>query len=238
MHDAHIRHRRLGQHAGNILGSQRPFQCAHIVELHDLGRDCRIHRRPNVPAPWSRCPVGLQCDERLIHRPVIAPVKDQNLRPPRDLPRQPDRKPIRVGSGERELPIGQKKSLLQFLGHENRIFPGQHQRDAASRLLFHRLDRGGRRMSRHRPCIAQAKVGVTMPVHIEEVSPLRLPHERRKRSCPLHHPVHGNACQQRLSRPLKQRLRLWALIHKLLLFALHQGLQAAAINSFHGKSKR
>jgi hypothetical protein len=122
------------------------------------------------------------------------------------------------------LPVRQAKPLLQFLGYRNRIFPRQHQGDTALRLLLHGFDRSGWRMSGHRPGISQAKVDILMPVYVDKVRSLRLPHKRRKRSRPLHHPVHGHARQQRLPRPLKQRLRLRTLLDKLLLLALHQGL--------------
>src|SRR5579863_766233 len=85
----------------------------------------------------------------------------------------------------------------------------------------------------HRSRVAQAKIDVSMSINIEEVSALRLANERRKCSGPLDHPVHGNASQEGLARPFKERLRLGTIVDKLLLFALHQGLQAAAINGFH-----
>ena len=51
MHDANIRHRRLGQHARHIARRQRPFQRVNIVKLDNLGGHRRIDRRPNVPRP-------------------------------------------------------------------------------------------------------------------------------------------------------------------------------------------
>ncbi len=213
--------------------ASRPLQCVYIVELDSCGRDRRIHRWPNVSGSRPGFAVGIQSDERFIHRAVIAPVKHQNLRPSRDLPRQPDRKPIRIRSRQRELPVRQMKSLLQFLGYKNRILPRQHQSNTQPRLIFHGFDRRGWRMSGHRTRVAQAKVDVAMPVHVDKVRPVRLLHKRRKRSRPLHHPVHGHARQQRLPRPLKQRLRLRTLLHKLLLLALHQGLQLPTVDGFH-----
>ena len=88
-------------------------------------------------------------------------------------------------------------------------------------------------MAGHGPGVPEAEIDIPMPVNIEKVSTLRLAHERRECPRPLDHPVHGHACQQRLARTLEQRLRFWALVHKLLLFALHEELQTAAIDTLH-----
>ena len=142
-------------------------------------------------------------DEGLIHRTVIAPVENQNLRTSGDLPRQPDRKPIRVGGGQRELPVGQLEALLQFLGDDDGVFSRQHQSDPAFHLIFRRLHGREWRMSGHRSGITEAEVDVTVAVDVEEVRALRLAHEWRESSRPLHHPVHGHTSEQRFARALK-----------------------------------
>ena len=114
---------------------------------------------------------------------------------------------------------------------------GQHQRDAAPGLLFHGLDRGERGVAGHRASIAEAEIDIAMAVDVEEVCTLRFAHEGRKCSGPLHHPVHGHAAEQRFARALEQRLRLRALVDELLLFALHEGLQAGAVDGFHDRSR-
>ena len=76
MHDAHVRHRWLGQHASYVARDERGFQSVHIVELDHLRRDRRIHRRPNVPRPRPCHPIRPKSNERLIYRAVIAPVEN------------------------------------------------------------------------------------------------------------------------------------------------------------------
>ena len=56
MHDAHVGHDRLGQHAGHVAGSQRLFQRGDVVELNHLGGDGRIDRRADVAAAGLRAP--------------------------------------------------------------------------------------------------------------------------------------------------------------------------------------
>ena len=63
---------------------------------------------------------------------------------------------------------------------------------------------------------------------------LRFAHKRRKRTRPLHHPVHRDAAEQRLAGALKHRLRLRPFIHIALLLALHQRLKTTAVNGCHG----
>jgi hypothetical protein len=45
------------------------FQRAQIVELHNPRSLGRIHRRPDVPAPWTYNSILQHC-KRFIHRPV------------------------------------------------------------------------------------------------------------------------------------------------------------------------
>ena len=143
MHDADIGHRGLGQHACHISRDQsrlerRPRSLNSTTLVVTAGST----GGPMLPGRGPGCSVGVKRDEGLIHRAVIAPVEDQNLGASCDLPRQADGESVRVGGGERELPVGQAESLLQFFGDENRVFAGQHQRDAAPHLLFDGFDGG------------------------------------------------------------------------------------------------
>ncbi len=234
-HDADIRQRRLGQHAGDVFVLERSLKRAEIVEFHHRRRHGRIDGRPDIsPACFGYA--VLQRDEAFVHRAVIAPVENENLRAPGDVPRETNRKPVRVGGGQRELPEGQSKALLQFLSHDDRVFAGQHERNAAPGLLLQGHHSGRGRVSRHGAGIAEAQVDVAMAVDVEELGAPRLAHERREGARPFRHPVHGHAPEQRLARALKQRSRLRPVSDELLLFSLHQGLQAGALESSHGAS--
>jgi len=171
----------------------------------------------------------MQRDKTLIDRAVVAPVENEYLRASCNLAGQADGEPVRVGRGKRELPILQAKALLQIFGYKHGIFRGQHERNAALCLLFNGLDRGKRRVARHRPRIAEAKIDVAMAVQIVKMRALRFAHHRRKRACPFHHPVHGYAGEHRFLAALKNGFGFWAFVDVALLLALHQGLEAVAI---------
>ena len=133
-----------------------------------------------------------------------------------DLARQADGETIGIGGGQSELPVGQSEALLQFFGDENRIFGGQHQRDAALHLLFDGFDGGEGRMPGHGAGVAQAEVDVAVAVHVVEVRALGFADEGRKSAGPLDHPVHGHAAEQRFAGTLEQGLGLGALVHEAL----------------------
>src|SRR5207245_10154972 len=76
-----------------------------------------------------------------------------------------------------------------------------------------------------------------MPIHVVEVRALRLAHKRGEGPGPLCHPVHGNAAKQRLARAFEQRLGFGPLVYKALLLALHERLQAAAVDCLHERSR-
>jgi hypothetical protein len=150
--------------------------------------------------------------------------------------RQTNRETVGVGGSQRELPEGQSETLLQFFSHDDRVFAGQHERDAAPRLLLDGADGSRGRVPGHGARITQAQVDVTMAIDIEEFGAPRLAHKRRESASPFRHPVHGHAAQQRLTCTLKQRARFRTVSDELLLFSLHQGLQAGALESSHGAS--
>ena len=66
-------------------------------------------RRPDVALARDDAAV-LERRERLVDRAVVAPVEDEDLRPPGELAREPDREAVRVGRGQRELPARRGRS--------------------------------------------------------------------------------------------------------------------------------
>src|SRR5439155_17387970 len=115
----------------------------------------------------------------------------ENLRASGDLPRQPNRKPVRIGGRKRKLPALESKAPLQFFGYENCIFGRQHQGDSTLDLLFDSFDGRERGMSRYSVGIAEAQFDVAVAVHIVEVSALGFADKGWKCSRPLSHPIHG-----------------------------------------------
>ncbi|MGA3088801.1 MAG: hypothetical protein ABSD75_09330 [Terriglobales bacterium] len=135
----------------------------------------------------------MERDQGFVDRAVVAPLKDHNLGAAGNLARETNRETVGVGRGERELPVGQAETPLQFFADEDRILGGQHEGDAAFDLIFDGLDRREGGMSGHGSGVAEAEVDVTMAVDVVEVGALSLTHDRRKRPGPLYHPVHGDA---------------------------------------------
>src|ERR1700682_886548 len=95
MHDAHVGHDRLGQHAGHVAWGERLLQRRDIVELNYLGGDRWIDGRAYVP-PASLLDAVFQSDEAFVHGAVIAPAKNQNLGTLGNLARQPYREAVGV----------------------------------------------------------------------------------------------------------------------------------------------
>src|SRR5664279_401231 len=73
-----------------------------------------------------------------------------------------------------------------------------------------------------------------MAIDIVELRALGFADNGRKSSGPLHHPVHRDAGEQRLFAAFVNGLRFRAFVDEALLLALHEGLQAGAIESRHG----
>ena len=101
-------------------------------------------------------------------------------------------------------------------------------------LLFDRFHCREGRMPGHGAGVAQAEVDVTKPVHIIELRALGLAHERRESAGPFDHPVHGHAAEQRFAGTLEQSFGFGPLVDEALLLALHEGLEAGAVDGFHG----
>ena len=179
---------------------QRIFQRVQIVKLNHPRCLGRVHRRPNISAPWSNHSITHR-RKRFVHCPVIAIVVNQHFRALCNLPRDSNCKPVRIRRRQRKLPVRQSKSPLQFFADPQRIFRRQHQRDTFADTLRNRFRRNIRGMSRHCTRITQAQIDVLTPVHIRKMRALRLHHKNRKCPRPLLHPIHRHAAKQRILSP-------------------------------------
>src|SRR5262249_24922496 len=86
MDDANIGHHRLSQHAGDVAGCERLFECGSVIKFDYLGGDHRVDRRSNVAAPQTCRTVWLKSNEGFIDCPVIAPIKYKNFGSAGDVP--------------------------------------------------------------------------------------------------------------------------------------------------------
>ena len=233
MHDANVGQGRLSQHAGYVAVSERLFKSGDIVEFHDARGHGRIDRWADVAASRSGSAIGMKRDESFIDRTVVTPIEDEDFCAAGNLAREANRETVSVGGSQRKLPVGQAEALLQFFGDKDGIFGGQHEGDAAFDLLLDGFGGGEGRMSGHGARVAEAEVHIAMAVDIVEVRALGVADNGWKSSSPLHHPVHGDAGEQRLLAALVNGFRFRALVDEALLLALGEGFQAVAVESRH-----
>ena len=179
---------------------QLALEGVQIVDLdHPRGLG-RRHRGADVVRPGLRPSLLVERDERLVDRPVVAPVVHEDLGPAGDLAGEPDREPVGVGGGERELPDRQAEAARELLGAGDRVLGRQHERRALAHLVADRLGGRGRRVPGHRARVAEAQVDVLDSVDVGEAGAGRLGDEDRERARPLDHPVHRHTGQERAAR--------------------------------------
>src|SRR6266566_1551678 len=200
MDDSNVLQRRLRQHARDVAKAELALERLDVVPLHDprclLERDrwadvalTRDHRRT------------VERSERLVDGAVVAPVEDEDLRPARELAREPDREPIRVRRGERELPARQPEAAGQLFAYPERILTREHERDAACGLVCHRPHGRCRGMPGHRGRVTEAEVRILETVHVAKTGAARLGGEHREASRPAYHPRHRHSREQRALGP-------------------------------------
>ena len=179
-----------------------------VVELDDRVVAAGSTGGPMLPARATTCPVG-SVDERLVDRAVVAPVEDEDLRPPGDGAREPDREAVRVGRGQRELPAAAGRSGASSSSPtHDRVLGRQHERDPAARLLGDRLERRPAASGRSsRPC-RRGRSRRTRAVDVAEAR-ARAPRRRRAGSRPAQRIIQciGTPREERRRRPLGQLAR-------------------------------
>jgi hypothetical protein len=55
--DANVGHHRLSKHSSNVTSSKRSLQRWHIIELHHLGCESRVHWGSDVAGAWRNTAV-------------------------------------------------------------------------------------------------------------------------------------------------------------------------------------
>ena len=174
-----------------------------VVELHDLRRQRRVNGRPDIPGARPHDAV-LGRRERLVDRPVVAPVEDEHLPAAGHLTGEPQCEAVRVGRGQRELPEREPEAPRQLLADPGRVLGRKHRRRAARRLGSERLDDRLRRVPGHRARVAEAEVDVLVAVDVDDPRALRLLDEHREAARPASHPAHRDAEQERRAGALAQ----------------------------------
>ena len=239
-HDADVRERGLGQHAGDVAARERAPHALQVVELDDDRRLRRIDLRPDVAGLRRRLAVLADHRDRLVDGAVVAPVEDEHLGPPLDLARDAQHEAVGVGRRERELPVGQPEAPAQLAGHPGRVLGGHHRRHATE--LAHAPGDGAhrrlRRVTGHRPRVAEREVDVLVAVDVGDACAVRLGVEERIAADPLRHPGHRHAEDLHAARLLGERARARRALAEERALALDQRLQARALDhrsaSAHG----
>ena len=187
-------------------GRQLALQPLQVVDLDDPRRQARVDGGADVVGARGDAAVGQDC-EGLVDRAVVAPVVHEHLRAAGRRAGEPDREPVGVGGGERELPAREAEPPCHLLADPDRVLGRQHERRPAPHLLGDR--HGGRlgRMAGHRAGVAEAEVDVLVPVDVTEPRAGRLLDEHREGARPLGHPVHRDAGEERPARSLEELQR-------------------------------
>ena len=162
---------------------------------------------PTLPGANADRAVVAQRRERLVDGAVVAAVEDEDLRPARDRAADPDRKAVRVGRAERELPERQPEAPRELLPGPGRVLGREHRGDPGRSLLGDGADDRRGSVPRHRSGVAEAEVDVLVPVDVDDTRALRLGQEERVRAGPAHHPRHRDAAEQRSAGALRERAR-------------------------------
>ena len=194
-HDADVRERRLGQHTRDVAAREDPPHALEIVELHHRRGLRGIDLRPDVARLLNGLAVLADDRDRLVDRPVVAPVEDEHLRPALDLARDPQCEAVGVRRGERELPVRHAEAPAQLLRDPDRVLGRHHRRHAAelADATRNRAHRRLRRVTGHRAGVAEREVDVLVAVDVGDAGAARLRVEERIAADPLRHPRHRNA---------------------------------------------
>ena len=185
---------------------QLALEPVEVVDLDHPGRQAGVDRGADVVRPGGDAAVG-DDRERLVDGAVVAPVVDEHLRAAGRLAGEPDREPVGVGRGQRELPAGEAEAPRHLLADPDRVLGREHERRPAPHLLGDGRGGGLGRMAGHRPGITEAQVDVLVSVDVAEPRAGRLVDEHREAARPLGHPVHRDAREERSPSPVEQLQR-------------------------------
>ena len=195
--DADIGQRGLHQDGGHVTVGQLPFQCGRVVELRHPGGLARIDRCSDVARSRLRA-VLRRDDERLVDAAVVAVAEYGDLRPPGELPGQPDRPAVGVGGRQREAPVGHAEAPGELGPNPGRVRRGQHGGGAAELAVPTRqggLYRGGR-VPGHGTGVAEAEVDELVAVDIGEAGTGSGGVVQREPAGPHPHPGHRDPAEQ------------------------------------------
>ena len=195
-HDPDVREGGLDEHGRHVAIGEGGLESGDVVELDHARGPCDVHLGPDRTVHRHDRPVLAEDRDRLVDRPVVAVVVDDDLGTAGDVASQAEREPVRVRGGQRELPGRQPEPSRQLLADPGRVLGREHVGDPEAHLALDRRDRRGRPVAGHRPRVAEAEVHVVVTVDASEGRARSGLDVGRERAGPLHHPGHGNALEE------------------------------------------
>ena len=200
--DADVRQRRLGEHAGDVAVGELALERLDVVALDDARGLGERHRRPDVALARDDAAVASSADERLVDRAVVAPVEDEDLRPPGELARRAgSRSGWRRSRSARTASAAGRSGASARAPTQSASSLGSISRDPAAPPARRPRGRVG---SGEWPVIApvspRQKSTYSCPSTSREARALRLGREDREAAGPADHPGHRHAAEQRAAR--------------------------------------
>ena len=132
-----VGHRGLRQDEGDIAGRQRLLEHRRVVELRNP--DAPGHAPRQAALHWPHRPV-VEVDQALLEVAVIVAVEQQYDLPAGRRASQPDRLGVRLGRGQRELPVAHRIAPRQLLGDLDRRLGRQQELGRPGGLVGDRAD--------------------------------------------------------------------------------------------------
>jgi hypothetical protein len=219
--------------ATSPAASAASSESADVVHLDDARRDLGRHRGADI-APARDDPPAIEHCEGLVDRAVVVEIVHRDPWPARDGARPADHRPVRVGRGQRELPVREPEAPRHLRGDPVCVGGREHQRDAASRLPRDRDHGRRRRVAGHAAGVAEAEIDVFVPIDIRQARTRGALDMERVVAGPLRHPVHRHAEELRRYCPRGERGACRATRPKRPLLAFEEAADAPRIDARAG----
>ena len=142
---------------------------------------------------------GVEDRQRLVDRPVVAPVHHADLRAAGEVAGEAQHEAVGVGRRHRHLPAREPEPPGELAGDPRRVGGREHRRDAPLGLAGDRVGHLGERVAGHRAGVAEAEVDELVAVDIGAPRPVGLGDEQREGARPAGHPRHRHAGEQVLA---------------------------------------
>ncbi len=231
-HHAAVGERRLGKHTGDVTMGKRVVELIEIVEIDHPGGRLRRLDDAHAAVPPDHPSID-QVDGGLSQAAVVAAVEHQDLWPPRDLAREPAGKAVGIGRGEREAPVLQPETPLQFRAEPQAVLGGQHLGDALPHFPGGNVEQRLRRVAEHCTRVPEAEIGELVAVDVDELRPGCALDVNRERALPLPHPGNRSAAKEVLAGLDREATGGRMPRRESILLAAHQGRDRTPIHGPH-----